>query len=280
MTVQLNTYSDISSIVNPILERSLAVARDNNVMAGLVTPFSADGSEPRKFYQYSAVTLNEVGESDDLTSQAFTPAALGTVTPSEWAAQIFLTDQRMATDWNAAREDASQEFGAAMGQSVDQTLAGLFNNFTGGSVSHTGSLFTWDYFLEGMSKLRSNFAPMPYYFVCTPAQWYSLGKAASIGATVTNNPAKQDQFGQNFYVGDIFGVSCFVTENCEDSSTDAYAGIFSRAALALDIRRPFRIEPERNASRRGVELNASMVYGASVYRPTFGVYYLLKNAYS
>jgi len=31
---QLNTYSDISTIVNPILERSLEVARDNNVMAG------------------------------------------------------------------------------------------------------------------------------------------------------------------------------------------------------------------------------------------------------
>ena len=136
MTVQLNTYSDISSIVNPILERSLAVARDNNVMAGLVTPFSADGSEPRKFYQYSAVTFNEVGESDDLTSQAFTPSALGTVTPSEWAAQVFMTDQRIATDWNAAAEDAAQELGANMGQKVDETLAGLFNNFTGGSVSH------------------------------------------------------------------------------------------------------------------------------------------------
>jgi hypothetical protein len=131
-----------------------------------------------------------------------------------------------------------------------------------------------------MSKLRSNFAPMPYAFVCTPAQWYSLGSAASVGATVTNNPAKQDEFGQNFYVGSIFGVDCFVTENCEDSSTDAYAGIFSRQALALDIRRAFRIEPERDASRRGVELNASMVYGAGLWRPTFGVWYLLKNAYS
>lgn len=280
MTVQLNTYSDISSIVNPILERSLAVARDNNVMAGLVTPFSADGSEPRKFYQYSAVTFNEVGESDDLTSQAFTPSALGTVTPSEWAAQVFMTDQRIATDWNAAAEDAAQELGANMGQKVDETLAGLFNNFTGGSVSHSGSLFTWAYFFEGLSKLRANFAPMPYYFVCTPAQWFSLGSAASVGATVTNNPAKQDELGRNFYVGSVAGVDILVTENCETSSTDAYAGIFSRAALALDIRRPFRIEPERDASRRGIELNASMVYGAGVYRPTFGVYYLLKNAYS
>lgn len=280
MTVQLNSYSDISSIVNPILERSLAVARDNNVMAGLVTPFSSDGSEPRKFYQYSSSTINQIGETDDLASQAFTPSALGTITPYEYGAQIFLTDQRIASDWNAAREDAAQELGAEMGQSVDEALAGLFNSFTGGSVSKTGSLFTWAYFFEGMSKLRTQFAPMPYYFVCTPAHWYSLGQAASVGATVTNNPAKQDQFGENFYVGSVAGVDIFVTENCETSSTDAYAGIFSRAAIGLDIRRPFRIEPERDASRRGVELNASMIYGAGVYRPTFGVYYLMKNAYS
>jgi len=241
---------------------------------------AAEGSEARKFYQYSAVTINAVGESDDLTSAAFTPSILGTVTPAEYAAQIFLTDQRIASDWNMAREDAAAELGAGMGNNVDSALCGLFNTFTGGSVSHTGSLFTWAYFFEGMSKLRAALAPMPYTFVCTPAQWFSLGQAASVGATVTNAPNIQNEFGRNFYVGSVAGVEIYVTENCETSSTDAYAGIFSRQALALDIRRSFRIEPERDASRRGIELNASMIYGAGLYRPTFGIYYLLKNAYS
>jgi hypothetical protein len=56
--------------------------------------------------------------------------------------------------------------------------------------------------------------------------------------------------------------------------------MFARQAIALDIRRPFRIEPERDASRRGIELNASMIFGAGLWRPTFGVQVLLKNAYS
>ena len=280
MTVQLNSFSDISSIVNPILEQSLAVTRENNIMAKLCSTFSSEGSEDRKFYQYSSVTINTLGESDDMTSQAFTPSALGTITPAEYGAQYFLTDQRVDSDWNAVRSDAARELGAGMGAHVDTNLAGLFNSFTGGSVSNTGSLFTWAYFFEGMSKLRAAFAPMPYYFVCTPAQWFSLGSAASVGATVTNNPRKQDQFGDNFYVGDVAGVSIFVSGNCETSSTDAYAGIFSREAIALDVRRGFRIEPDRDPSRRGWELNASMVYGYGTYRPTFGVYYLLKNAYS
>jgi len=280
MTVQLNTFSDISTIVNPILERSLAVARDNNVMAGLVTPFSAEGSEDRKFYQYSAVTINTLGESDDMTSQAFTPSILGTITPAEYGAQYFLTDQRVASDWNAVREDAAQELGAGMGNHVDVNLCGLFNSFTGGSAGASGSLATWAYFFELMSKLRTKYAPMPYVFVCKPAHWFSLGKAASVGATVTNAPAKQNALADNFYVGNVAGVEIYVTENCEESSTDAYAGMFSRAAIGLDIRRPFRIEPDRDPSRRGYELNASMVYGYGLYRPTFGVYGIFKNAYS
>lgn len=280
MTIGLNTYSDISTIVNPILEQSLAVAREQNVMAGLVSTFSAEGSEPRKFFEYSASTIKTLGESDDMASDAFTPSALGTVTPQEYGNQFFLTDQRIATDWNAAQQDASFELGAAMGEHVDDALLGLFNTFTGGSVSHTGSLFTWSYFWEGVSKLRANKAPMPYYFVCTSAQWFALGQAAAVGATVTNNPAKQDQIGENFYIGSIGGVDIIVSENCEESSTDAYAGIFSRQAIAMDVRRPFRIEPDRDPSRRGIELNATMIYGAGLWRPTFGVYYLLKNAYS
>jgi hypothetical protein len=280
MTVQLNTFSDISTLVNPILERSLAVARDNNVLAGLVTPFSAEGSEDRKFFQYSAVTMNQVGETDDLTSQAFTPAVLGTITPAEWGAQVFLTDQRIASDWNAAREDSAQELGASMGNSVDTNLCGLFNSFTGGSAGASGSLATWAYFFEMQSKLRAAYAPMPYSFVCTPAQWYSLGKAVAPGATVTNSPNIQNEAARNFYVGSVGGVEIYVSANCETSSTDAYAGMFSRAAIGLDIRRPFRIEPDRDASRRGIELNASMVYGYGLYRPTFGVYGILKNAYS
>jgi hypothetical protein len=49
--------------------------------------------------------------------------------------------------------------------------------------------------------------------------------------------------------------------------------MFSRDASAYDLRRPFRIETQRDASRGGGgwELNASIVYGEGVYRAAFGV---------
>lgn len=54
-------------------------------------------------------------------------------------------------------------------------------------------------------------------------------------------------------------------------SNYARAGIYSRDALAFDLRRGIRIEPERDASRRGIELNATAVYAAGEWRHDRGV---------
>ena len=75
---------------------------------------------------------------------------------------------------------------------------------------------------------------------------------------------------EDFFVGQAYGISFFVSANIT-VGTGAHGGMFSRDALALDIRRQPRLEPERDASRRGWELNMSTVYAKGVWRPTFGV---------
>jgi hypothetical protein len=51
----------------------------------------------------------------------------------------------------------------------------------------------------------------------------------------------------------------------------SYGAVFPKSALALDWRRPVRVEGERNASLRGTEFNMSAVYAHGVWRPTLGV---------
>lgn len=272
MTVNLNTYSDISSFVNTIYEDAVLIARDNNVMSQLVTTFGdRTGAAVRSNQRYSSATMNTVGESDDLTSQAFTPSAIATLTPAEKAAQFFLTDLLVESDPFGVRQMAAMELGQAIATDIETSILSNFNAMAAGTIGASGSVLTWNYFYAMLSVLRNAKAPMPYNFVCTPYQWYRLGIAASVGATVTNDPATQERFGANFYVGNVAGVRCFVTANCETSSTDAYAGLFSQPALALDIRRAPRLEYERDASRRGWELNLSAVYAHGVWRPEWGV---------
>lgn len=269
----LNTYSDISTFVNTVFEDALFVARDNNLMANLVTVFNdQQGAALRKNQTYGTATMNSVAETDDLTSQAFTPTALSTLTPGEVAAQFFLTDLRVESDPFGVRSDAAQELGMAMAQKFESDLLGNFSSLTGGTVGAAGTAITWGHVFAMFSRLRAQNAPRPWRLVLHPYQWHILGKAVAPGATVTNAPELQNEVMRNFYVGTVSGVDVYTSANITvDGSDDAYCALFSPAALALDIRRAPRLEPERDASRRGWELNLSAVYAHGIWRPKFGV---------
>lgn len=268
-----NTYSDISGFVNTVFEDAMFVARDNNLMAQLVTVYNdRQGMAVRKNSEYGTAVINSIGETDDLTSQAFTPSLLSTLTPAEVGAQYFMTDQRLESDIFQVRNDAANELGFAMAQKIEKDLLGNFTSLTGGTIGTAGSAMTWGYFYAMLTALRSQNAPAPYAFVCRPEQWHYMGKAVAPGATVTNSTDIQNSVVGRFYVGSVSGVDIYVSSNiAKDTSDDAYSAMFNPQALALDMRRMPRLEPERDASRRGWELNLSAVYAHGIWRPKFGV---------
>jgi hypothetical protein len=267
---QINTFNDISSYVNNILEDSLLIARANAAMPALVQNFSAVGENPRKVYQYGTVTINAIGESDDMTSQAFTPSLLSTLTPAEAGAQYFLTDRRIASDWSAVRADASNDLGLAMAEKVDVDLVSLFSSLTGGTVGNAGTNLTWANIFSAKTLLKNKFAPLPYFCVLHPNQTHCLGTVVAPGVTVTNSPMIQDAFMRQFFVANVAGIDIYEDANIT-SGTSTFGAMFSRPAIALDTRRAARIEYERDASRRGFELNATMIYAKGTWRPTWGV---------
>lgn len=268
---QYNTYSDISSLVNTVWADAMLIARENSVMPALVTVLTdLNGMAVRKNAKYGSVTINAVGESDDLTSQAFTPSTDQTLTPYEYGAQFFLTDSRLETDNWAVRNDAALELGRGMGQKIDTLLAGDFSSMTAGTSGAAGTNMSWANFFSALTKMRAAYAPLPYVCVMHPYQWFALGTAVAPGVTVTNSPALQDAITDRFFVGNVSGVDIYLDGNIS-SGTACNAGMFSRPAVALDTRRAPRIEPERDSSRRGWELNLSAVFAHGVWRPQYGV---------
>ena len=266
-----NTEGNISAFVNTVWADAMLIARDNNVMSGLVTGFGdLQGLAVRKNAKYGTAIFNQIAETDDLSSQAFTPSVDQTLTPYEYGAQFFITDSRIETDIWAYRQDAAQELGASYGQKIDSNLAGLFSSLTAGTVGAAGSDLTWANFFSAITKMRRALVPRPWVAVLTPEQWHCLGTAVAPGVTVTNSPFIQDEFVRQFYVNTVAGVDIFLTANIT-AGTSVYGGMFNPSAMALDMRRPFRLEPERDASRRGLELNASSVYAYGVWRPQYGV---------
>ena len=270
-----STYSDISTVVNSIYEVAFLTSREQSIMQGVVQVFSdTNSSTPRVWTSYTGGTIATVAETTDMSSQAFTHAAAGTLTPAQYGAQYFLTDQRLASDWAAAARDAGTDLGQLLAVHVDSNLAGtaIFQNLTAGTVGTAGGTLTWANIMRANAYLRAANVPFPYNVVLRPEQWYYLASASSGVPTLMVSDSVLENIAREFYVGSWGGMDFFIDANIT-SGTAAYGAMFNKQAIALDMRRAFRLESERDASRGGggYELNATMIYAYGVYRPTFGV---------
>lgn len=270
----INTSGSITAFLNNIYEGALLVARENSVMSGLVHAFTnGKGMNNRVWATYSGGTFGTITEATDTadSSQAFTPSAAGTLTPAIFAATYTLSDMRIASDPFGVQADAAQDLGQLAAVGVDKALVGLFSSLTGGTVGATVTAITWPNIYKASALIRANLAPGPYACVLSPAQWYDLTSGGTVPA-LTNSQDLMREFGQ-FYAASWAGIDFFVDANITDTSGTVSGAIFSRDALAMDIRRAFRIEMQRDASVGGGawELNASMVYAFGLYRPTYGV---------
>ncbi len=278
MTAGLNTYADISSIAPNIQEDAAFVVRDLGVMQGLVTVFGdMSGGNPRIGYEYNQGSAASVGESDDLSSQQFTPSAGQTLTPAEIGLQFFVTDKRR--DSSAPEQiirDGSLELGLAALDKIESDLVTDLASLTGGTLGTAGATITWSYVAAAIARARNanKSAAIPLACVMHGYQAARLAATASIaGATLAQAPGVTEQVTrQGLSQAFVFhGVPIYQSFQAADSSDDFTGGVFPRIAVAIDWRRRVRVEPERDASRRGTEFNMSALYAHGVWMPARGV---------
>lgn len=271
----INAWSDVSAIAQAVQEDAYFIVRERGTMQNIVTVFSdMSGGNLRKSYKYNSGTAKAIGESDDLTSEAFTPSADQTLTPAEIGLQFFITDLRMESDApENIRNDAARELGLAALDKVETDLLGDMGSLTGGSIGASGTAITWGYVAAAIAQARNanKSNAVPLVAVMHGYQWAVLAKSASIaGASVAPAPGFQEQITRTGFVGEFMGVPLYQVYG-GISGSDFTGGVFPRVSLAMDWRRNIRVEPERDASRRGVELNMSAVYAHGVWRPELGV---------
>lgn len=268
-----STGAAISTFINNIWEAAVLVARENQVVAPLVTTWGdRTGLASRYYNRYTGGTVASLAETADLSSQTFTPGTVAVLTPAQFGAQYFITDLRRESDPFQVTADAGRDLGELFAVHVDTNLVGLFSSLNGGTVGTAGGTITWAGIAKAVSTLRRLNIPQPYMAVLEAGQWYHLASTVVPGVTVTNAPNLQNQVAAQYYVGRAMGVDFYIDSNIT-SGTAATGGLFAREAIGLDIRRAFRLEPQRDASRGGggYELNATMVYAYGVWNAGAGV---------
>lgn len=271
----INAYSDISGFVQTVFDDAMFIARENVLVANLVRTFNdRDTQETRTNSKYAGtITLTAVDDTDDLTSQSFNPETYKSLTPAEYAGQVFITDKRRRNDPFGVEEDTRNEFGLTQAAHIERNLIGNFASLTGGTAGGGGTAPKWGTWYAALAKARNTNRAGQWTCVMHPYAWYHLGTAvAAAGAVVqTNAPDLQNQVMRDFWVGRVNGVDIYTSTYCQSGGTAVYGALFEREAIALDMRVPFTIEPERDASRRGWELNASLTYAHGVWRPEYGI---------
>lgn len=274
----VTTVSDLNGLFNTIYERAMFVARESNLMSSLVDVRGAGGWMNRNLSIRPQISAESVAETEDYNNPTtFGKSTKATLVPGEIIAQAVLTDRDQETDPDGARNDASVELGAAIAAKIDTDLLSLFDSFTADKGPGAGQPATIATLGAAVAVLTNNKAlqyGMPVA-VLHPFHWHDIWTALGTpAATYPNADALTAQALRDYFVADLMGVRIYRSANIAvDASDDAVSGVFVRPALMLDVRRPARMEPERDASARAWELNITAGYAYGVARQEFGVGY-------
>lgn len=271
----ITKYSDISSFVSTIYERSLFVVREMNLMANLVSNYSAQGWMTRTFSTRPQITAETVADGVDYSNPTtFGLSLVGTLTPAEAIAQVILTDRDVETDPDGAVNDASTELGMSIAAKIDTDLTAIFSSFATDKGPGAGQTNTIADLASAVAVVRNTMKRAgEVVAVLHPYQWHDIW--ALLGQPAGTYPALGEFVNQalrDYFVSSMLTLNIYTSSNVPISGTDATGGVFNEQAIALDTRRPYRLEPERDASLRGTELNATAGYAVGLgKRPTFGV---------
>ena len=154
---------------------------------------------------------------------------------------------------------------------MDQDLIALFDGFSSTLGAAAQEITVADLF-KAAATLRAAKVTGRMSAVVHPYQAYQL--KANLTNTFANPNAgdAQNTAMVNAYVGTIAGIDIYESANITiDGNDDAKGAVFAPEALAIAMKRDFQIEPQRDASLRAFELNATAVYGVGELDDSYGV---------
>ncbi len=265
------TSSTLDDLFANIIAQARFTAEEQSLMLGLVTQYEI-GSQAGKTIQvpkYPAIAAANLTEGTDMTSTTVSTSSVS-ITVGEVGAQVLLTDLAAMGAGNPA-DELGTVLGNAIATKMDTDLIALFDGFSS-SIGTAGAEITVADVFKAAATLRANKVTGVINAVVHPYQAYALKANLTNTFANPNGGDLQNEAMRNGYVGTIAGVNIYESANVSiDGSDDAKGAVFAPEALAIAMKRDFQIEPERDASNRAFELNATAIYGVGELDDSFGV---------
>lgn len=265
------TSSTLDDLFVNIIAQARFTAEEQSLLMGLVTRYDigADAGKTIQVPKYPAISAANLTEGSDMSSSTVSTSSV-TITVQEVGAQVVLTDVAAMGAGNPA-EELGTVLGNAIATKMDQDLIALFDGFSASLGAAAQEITVADLF-KAAATLRANKVTGPMAAVVHPYQAYALKANLTNTFANPNGGAAQNAAMINGYVGTIAGIDIYESANITiDGSDDAKGAVFAPEALAIAMKRDFQIEPQRDASLRAWELNATAVYGVGELDDSYGV---------
>ena len=265
------TSTTLDDLFVNIIAQARYTAEEQSLMMGLVTQYNI-GSQAGKTIQvpkYPAIGAVDLTEGTDMSSTTVSTTSVS-VTVGEVGAQVVLTDLATMGAGNPAVE-LGTVLGNAIATKMDKDLLGLFTGFSSG-LGAAGQEITVADLFKAAATLRANKVTGAIAAVVHPFVAYQLKANLTNTFANPNGGDSQNEAMRNAYVGQLAGMNVYESANVAvDGDGDSIGAVFAPEALAIALKKDFNIEPQRDASLRAFELNATAVYGVGELDDTFGV---------
>lgn len=265
------TSSTLDDLFVNIVAQARFTAEEQSLMRNLVTMYNieAQAGTTVQVPKYPAIAAGDLTEGTDMSSTTVSTSSVS-IAVGEVGAQVLLTDMAAMGAGNPA-DELGTVLGNAIATKMDKDIIALFDGFST-SLGATTTELTAAYLFQAAATLRANKAPGRLVGVFHPYQTYALKANLTNTFANPNGGDLQNEAMRNGYVGTIAGIDIFESANVTvDGSGDAKGAIFAPEAIAVAMKRDFEIEPQRDASNRAFELNATAVYGVGELDDDYGV---------
>ena len=278
-----NTNVSDSQLLTNMLHEAVFTQSEKIIADKVFTTYDMTGTPglTAQIPVYPEIAAQEQNQTTEVSDTNFTVAQVD-VTAAEVQARIDVSDLLAESTVRNMGSDVGQMIGSAIGEKVDSNAFALFTEANIASdVGDNGTSITPGVILQAVYKLREQNAPTDgegdYHCVIHPGQAYGVANAlagagygtsanaiSNVGNTILSSSA---------FVGKLFNVKIFSSTGiaADSVSTDAQGCVFSPQAFAHVIKRPLRIESQRDASMRHTEYVGSTAVKTALVKAAYAV---------
>lgn len=267
-----STTTSLAELLPTIKQEAQYQAEEATVMRNLVRnydlPFSTGTTV--NVPKWGVLSAADLTEGTDMANTEVTTTE-SVLTVAERGVMATLTDLAMRTSQENAMSGVAGVLGRAMARKIDQDIIANFDNFSvvvgGATTTATVALIE-----EAITTLEAqNLSRDDLVIVLHPKIFYDVNANLTNTFANPNGGAIQDEFMTTGFAQMINGVPAYKSANIADAVGVSKGAIFHRDALGYASLVDWNIEPERDASLRATELNATATYATGEVWDEYGV---------